>query len=113
MSLIRMTTMNSFISEIEIMPVRPHGGLVAFASFVLCGTIYCSSVGIMTRLDGSYRLTFPTKKVGLNSFGIFYPIDRYVGQEIEEAVISKYEDVMRASDDRYCDSPSELPQFQD
>ena len=95
------------------MQVKTHGGLVAFASFVLYGTIYCSSVGIMTRLDGSYRLTFPTKKVGLNSFGIFYPIDRYVGQEIEEAVISKYEDVMRASDDRYCDSPSELPQFQD
>ena len=67
----------------------------------------------MMRLDDSHRLTFPTKKVGLNSFRMFYPIDRYVGQEIEEAVISKYEDVMRTSDDRNCDSPSELPQFQD
>lgn len=103
--------MCSLISEIEITPVRPHGGLVAFASFVLYGAIRCSSVGIMTRLDGSYRLTFPTKKIGMNSFGIFYPIDKDTGDEIQEAVISKYEEVMSDSDDRYCDFARELPEF--
>ena len=31
------------LSEIEIVPVKPKDGLVAFASFTLCGIIRCSS----------------------------------------------------------------------
>ena len=46
------------VDEIEIYPVRPRGGLVAFASFVLNGAVFVGNVGIHTRPDGSgYRLT--------------------------------------------------------
>lgn len=52
------------ISEIQIVPVKPDKGLVGFCSFILYESIYCSSVAIFTRPDGSFRLVYPTKKVG-------------------------------------------------
>ena len=77
------------VSEVEITPVRPRDGLVAFASFTICGIISCSSVAIMTRPNGGYRLVYPTKKVGSRAMSIFYPITRRVGLAIEEEVIKK------------------------
>lgn len=85
------------ISEIEIVPVRPQGGLVAFASFTLCGVVSCSSVAIMTRPNGGYRLVYPTKKVGNRAISIFYPITHKVGSAIEEEVIKKYEEVTKGT----------------
>jgi len=40
------------ISEINITPIKPVDGLVAFASFVLEDSLYCGAVGIVTRLNG-------------------------------------------------------------
>ena len=83
------------IDEIEIIPVKPSGGLVAFACFVLDEKYYVSSVAIYTRLDGSlsYRLVYPTKKVGERNINIFHPINSAVGKEIEEAVIKKVNEI--------------------
>ena len=86
------------ISEIEITPVKPNKGLVAFSSFVLFDSIFCSSVAIMTRPDGGYRLCFPTKKVSMHDVGIFYPISKQVGLIIKEKVIEKYEEVINQHD---------------
>lgn len=85
------------VSEVEIAPVRPRDGLVAFASFTICGIISCSSVAIITRPNGGYRLVYPTKKVGSRAMSIFYPITRKVGLAIEEEVIKKYEEVTKGS----------------
>ena len=53
------------ITEIQITPIKPKNGLVAFASIVLENNIHLGSIGIYTKLDGSgYRITYPTKKVG-------------------------------------------------
>ncbi len=89
------------ISEIEIEPVKPRGGLVAFASFVLDGYLYCGSVGIMVRPDGSYRLSFPTRKTGPNQLSVFHPINKVAGKTISDAVLKKYEDVVKGEYDRY------------
>lgn len=89
------------ISEVQIIPIKPQNGLVAFASFVIDEAIYCSSVGIMTRPNGEYRLLYPTKKILGRDISIYYPISKEVGQTIHEAVITKYEDVMKVKDDRY------------
>lgn len=86
--------MNEIISELQITPIKPANGLVAFASFVLYESIYCCSVGIVTRPNGSYRLVFPTKKVGSTDLHIFHPINREAGKEIEAAVIAKAEEVL-------------------
>lgn len=85
------------LSEIEIVPVQPKDGLVAFASFTLCGIFRCSSVAIITRPNGGYRLVYPTKKVGGRAISIFYPITHKVGSTVEEEVIKKYEEVTKGS----------------
>ncbi len=83
------------ISEIQIIPIKPLNGLVGFASFVLDDNIYLGSVGIMTRPQGGYRLTYPTKKVGTKDLNIFYPINKIFAETIEKGVINKFEDVMK------------------
>lgn len=78
------------VSEIEIIPVKPKGGLIGFASFVLDEKYYVGSVAIFTKLDGSgYRLSYPSKKIGEKNINLFYPITKEVGKAIEEAVTKK------------------------
>ena len=89
------------ISEVEITPVKPTNGLVAFASFVLWGSLYCGSVAVLTRPQGGYRLLYPTKKLGERQLNIFYPIDREIGAAIESEVVAKLEDVMKDSHGRH------------
>ena len=89
------------ITEIQITPVKPNNGLVGFASFVLYGAIYCSSVGIYTRLDGSYRLTYPTKQVMGCDMNVFHPINKELGLKIEKAVVALLDDVMSKNNARY------------
>lgn len=91
--------MKNLISEVQIVPVKPNNGLIAFASFVLDGKLYLSSIGIHQKLNGlGYRLTYPTKKAGLN---IFHPISKELGKEIEEVILNKLKEVMEGSNDRH------------
>lgn len=83
------------ISEIQIIPIKPQEGLVAFASFVLDNNLYLGSVGILTRPEGGYRLLYPTKKVGIRYINIFHPINKAFAESIEKEVIGKFEDVMK------------------
>src|SRR3989344_7482670 len=87
------------ITEIQIVPIKPHLGLVAFASFVLDNSLYLSSIGIITRPTGGYRLVYPTKKVGVRNINIFHPINKEFAQSVEKEVIKEFEDVMK--NDRY------------
>ena len=90
------------ISEIQIIPIKAKDGVVAFVSFVLDGALYLSSIAIMTRPSGGYRLVYPTKKVGDRNINIFHPINKDFAQRIEKTVIQKFEDVMMGNkDDRY------------
>lgn len=91
--------MQSIISEVQIVPVKPENGLVGFASFILFGSIYCSSVGIITKPNGGYRLAYPTKKVADKQIQLFYPINKQIGGKIEDEVINIYEKV--TNHDRY------------
>lgn len=83
------------ISETQIVPVKARDGLVGFASFVYNDSFYLGSIGIYTRPQGGYRLTYPTRKGANDKFNIFHPINREVAEEIEKMVISKFEDVMK------------------
>ena len=53
------------------------------------------SIGIYTRPQGGYRLTYPTRKSANGNFNVFHPINREVAEEIENVIISKFEDVMK------------------
>lgn len=82
------------ISEVQIKPTKPKDGLIGFASLVIDNSLYLSSIGIFTRLNGQgYRITYPTKKVGNLDMQIFHPISKELGKEIEMEVIKKAEDI--------------------
>ena len=91
------------ISEVQIVPIKPKDGLMGFASFVLDDRLYLGSIGIMSRPEGGYRLTYPTKAIGIKSLNVFYPINKTFAQEVEKAIINRFEDVMKKvnNNDRY------------
>lgn len=90
--------MTNRLSEIQIIPIKPQNGLVAFASFVWDKSLYLGSVGVMTRPQGGYRLVYPTKKVAERNLNIFYPINREAAQLIESEVVKQIEEVMNNYD---------------
>lgn len=89
------------LTEIQITPIKPQNGLVAFASLVLDHSLYLGSIGIVTRPEGGYRLVYPTKKVGAANINIYHPINKEVATHIEEEIIKTYEEVMNPKNDRH------------
>jgi len=78
------------ISEIQIIPIKPNNGLVAFASIVLADSLYLGSIGVYTRIDGlGYRITYPTKKIGDRNINIYHPINKETSKAIEKAIITE------------------------
>lgn len=88
--------MNATISEVQITPVKANEGLVGFASFVYNDSFYMGSIGIYTRPQGGYRLTYPTRNGSGGSFNIFHPINREIAQAVEKEVINRFEEVTKA-----------------
>lgn len=83
------------ITEIQITPIKPKDGLVAFASIVLENSVYLGFIGVYTRLNGEgYRITYPTKKIGEKSLNIYHPINKDTGRAIEEAIILKAKEIL-------------------
>jgi len=83
------------ITEIQIIPIKPREGLVAFASVVVENSLYLGSLGIYTKLNGSdYRITYPTKKIGKKNINIYHPINKETSKVIEEAIISEAEKIL-------------------
>ena len=101
------------ITEINITPIKPNNGLVAFASCLLDNGIYLGSIGILTRLDGGYRLTYPTKNVGNKQINIYHPVNQETGQILEEKIIKKYKEVMNQNNDRHYQAGSTAVHVQD
>lgn len=75
------------ISEINIVPVKPDAGLIAFASCVVDESFYLGSIAVFTRLHGGYRLVYPTKKLGERNLHYFHPISKEAAQAVEEAIL--------------------------
>ena len=79
------------ITEIQIEFIKPNNGLIAFASLVIDGNIYLSSIAIHKKLnEEGHRITYPSK----GSFSIFYPINKSTSKQIEEAIFKKLKEVM-------------------
>jgi len=91
------------ITEVQIIPVKPHDGLIAFASIVVDECFFLSSIGIHKKLTGGLRLTYPTKDVGHRPLNIFHPINQQTSKLIEEVIFNQCKKVMN-SDDRYSSS---------
>lgn len=81
------------IKRVEIVPIRPCEGLIAFANIVLEEGLYLGSIGVHRKLDGGFRITFPTRKVGETNLCIYHPLNPIVSKEFETAICSKAEEV--------------------
>jgi len=92
---------NNLISEVQIVPIKPINGLVGFASLVLDGNFYLGSIAIMTRPQGGYRVTYPTRKVGTKNINTYYPIDKEIAELVEKTIIKHFEEVMNRQHDRH------------
>ncbi len=86
--------MNLHLTEIQVVPIKPKDGLIGFASLVFDRCIYLGSIGIYTRPQGGYRLTYPMK----GAINVFYPINRETAEAFEEAIVTKFEEVMKSYD---------------
>ncbi len=89
--------METKITEVTIIMIKPRNGLVALATCVIDEKLYLGSIGIYTKLQGGYRLTYPNKKLGENAINIFHPINKETGEAIEKAVVSEYEKLINTS----------------
>lgn len=83
------------VKKVEIVPIKPQEGLLAFASVEIDDQIYIGSIGVHKRRDGKgYRITFPTRKVGGYQLTICHPTTPDLSKEIESAITSKAEEVL-------------------
>ncbi len=90
------------VSEVQIVPVKPINGLVGFASCVIDERLFIGSIGVHRRLDGSgYRLTYPTKKIGIHQLNYFHPVTKEAGEAIEMAIYDKCTELFEGSDEHY------------
>lgn len=84
------------LTEIQIVPVKPKNGLIAFVSFVLNESFFIGDVAVHSRLDQQgYRLVYPTK-ILFNGLKIncFKPIKREAAQAIEEQVLNEFDNLI-------------------
>ena len=92
-----MASMKTRISDVQIIPVKPKDGLVAFANLVYDDGLFLSSIAIHTRPTGGYRLSYP-KKESRENYIIFHPINNMIAKEIDDAVIAKYKEITRVKE---------------
>lgn len=81
------------ITEVQICPIKPRDGLVGLASFVYDEAFFLGSIGVHTRPNGGYRISYPTRKSGDSSFNTYHPIDGKLARQIEEYIAMKFEDL--------------------
>ena len=83
------------VKKVEIVPIKPHEGLLAFASIEIDDQLYIGSIGVHKRRDGKgYRITFPSRKVGDYQMIICHPTTPDLSKEIESAISSKAEEIL-------------------
>lgn len=84
------------ISEIQIIPVKPKDGLIAFASCVINKSLYIGNIAIYTSssLKEGYRLVYPMKVLpNGKEINCVHPINKETGDSISEAIIKKFKKV--------------------
>ena len=81
------------ISEIQIIPIKPKNGMVAFASCVVNGALYIGNIAIYSspsRLCG-YRLVYPSKILPTGKeIKCVHPINKKTGECFSRAILEKF-----------------------
>ncbi len=85
------------ISEIQIIPVKPRGSLVAFASCVVNEALYVGNIAIHSSLTNteSFRLVYPDKTLPSGKkLNCVHPINKKTGERISKAIIEEYKKLL-------------------
>jgi stage V sporulation protein G len=86
------------ISEIEVIPIKPKNGLVAFASCVINNSFYVGNIAIHTSYNcpDGYRLVYPSKILpNGKEVNCVHPINRDAGEVISRAIISRFQEIIQ------------------
>lgn len=84
------------ISEVQIIPIKPKEGLVAFASCVINNALYIGNLAIYTSLStqSGFRLVYPMKVLpNGKEINCVHPINKETGDSLSEAIIKKFKEV--------------------
>ena len=85
------------VSEIQIIPIKPKNGLVAFASCVINNQFYLGNIAIYTSPtspDG-FRLVYPAKMLpNGKQINCVYPINKETYESVKKAIVEKFEELM-------------------
>ncbi len=84
------------ITEVEVAPIRPRDGLLAFCSVLLGEQLFIGGIAVHSAPPPRhYRLTYPARTLPTGQqIRFVYPITRALGDMIEQAVIQKYGGVL-------------------
>ena len=83
------------ITEVQIHLLKANDGLIGFASLVIDEYWFVGNLAIYTRLDGGYRVVFPTKRLRNDQeVPIFHPISKEAVMEIESAITEEINNLL-------------------
>ena len=85
------------VDEVNVLPVIPRNGLVAFVSFVVTNQIFIGNVALYSSpsTEDGYRLVYPDKILpNGKKTQCIYPINKDAGEAIKKAVVEHYENVI-------------------
>jgi len=85
------------ISEIQIIPLKPKEGLVAFASCVVNKALYIGNIAIYTSpsTQEGFRLVYPVKTLpNGKEIHCVHPINKEAGELISKAIIKKFRELI-------------------
>lgn len=76
------------VSEIEIIPIKPKQGLVAFTSCVINNQFYIGNIAIYTTFnENEFRLVYPTKILPNGKVvNCIHPINKETGENMRKAI---------------------------
>jgi len=86
-----------FISEIQIIPIKPRDGLVAFASCVINDSFYIGNIAIYSSPANpeTYRLVYPVKVLpNGKEINCVHPINKEAGETIAKYIIEKFKELI-------------------
>lgn len=81
------------VSQIQIVPIPPKDGLIAFASATINGDLAVGGIAIFTSPSSpdGFRLVYPTKISSTgNHFFCFRPLTKKAGDALHKAIIAEY-----------------------
>ena len=85
------------ISEIQVIPMKPKEGLVAFASCIINSSLYIGNIAIYSSpsTQSGFRLVYPVKILpNGKEINCVHPISKEAGELISKAIIRKFKEVI-------------------